>query len=294
VHTDSSASLQRRKALTLVEMLAVVAIIVILVALLLPVISRTKASGKRAQNLSNLMQIGVATGLYVADHDDVMAPFVMTSAQPFHTTWWHGRLIPGGEDSFSAVYRRKEGLLGPYTRGSDIQDCPVGKSLLSPFQQTKDSELMPAYAANRLLWVGLKEMEAGPVHLAKVEDPSSTMSMLDAIDTSHRLGPAKTMYIWPPVRVDAKGGQWRDQWPAGSARMHGRHAGLACVLWADGHVKAIRPVFRDGGSGPVVDDLRDRGVGELARVPLPMKIASDDPRIPEYNYYFSLNKSLGR
>lgn len=55
---------------TLVEMLAVIAIVGILAALLLPALSQTKARAQRIQCVSNLKQTGVAFHTFLHDHND--------------------------------------------------------------------------------------------------------------------------------------------------------------------------------------------------------------------------------
>jgi prepilin-type N-terminal cleavage/methylation domain-containing protein len=57
---------------TLVELLVVIAVIAILAALLLPALSRAKASANRANCLSNVRQISLGLQLYAADNGDTL------------------------------------------------------------------------------------------------------------------------------------------------------------------------------------------------------------------------------
>lgn len=59
-----------RGAFTLIELLVVIGIIAILAALLLPVIAKSKESGKSTACLSNLRQVGIALQLYAQDHEN--------------------------------------------------------------------------------------------------------------------------------------------------------------------------------------------------------------------------------
>lgn len=62
------------EAFTLIEMLVVIAIIGILAALLLPVLGRAKASGKRTACLNNLNQIAKGVNMYAGDFNEVLFP----------------------------------------------------------------------------------------------------------------------------------------------------------------------------------------------------------------------------
>jgi prepilin-type N-terminal cleavage/methylation domain-containing protein/prepilin-type processing-associated H-X9-DG protein len=61
-----------RVGFTLIELLIVIAIIGVLAALLLPVLARTRESGRSAACLSNLHQDGIALQLYVQDNQNRM------------------------------------------------------------------------------------------------------------------------------------------------------------------------------------------------------------------------------
>lgn len=64
----NSSTPSRHSAFTLVEILAVVAIIGVLAAIIIPVIGRMRASAKSAHCLSNLRQMGPAFATFAVDH----------------------------------------------------------------------------------------------------------------------------------------------------------------------------------------------------------------------------------
>lgn len=71
VNRDSSACLQKyrvsRQGFTLVELLVVIAIVAILMAIMLPVLSKAREVAKSTACLSNLRQQGIGAGIYFLD-----------------------------------------------------------------------------------------------------------------------------------------------------------------------------------------------------------------------------------
>jgi prepilin-type N-terminal cleavage/methylation domain-containing protein/prepilin-type processing-associated H-X9-DG protein len=69
---DNDYQWVRRRAFTLIELLVVIAIIAILAALLLPALAKSKEEAKRAQDKSNMHQMGLATLMYAGDNRDYL------------------------------------------------------------------------------------------------------------------------------------------------------------------------------------------------------------------------------
>lgn len=75
------------RAFTLIELLAVIAIIGILAALLFPMIGRMTASAEAAKCVNNLRQIGAAAVLYATDNDGYIPPSRAGWSQTQYWPW---------------------------------------------------------------------------------------------------------------------------------------------------------------------------------------------------------------
>lgn len=102
----------KRMGFTLIELLAVIAIISVLAALLVPVAGRARAQGESAACVSLLKQLGAANAVYQGDHEGRSVPFATGEVFPqYNVDIWGGRWMH---------------LLEPYTKTYRVFNCPTG------------------------------------------------------------------------------------------------------------------------------------------------------------------------
>src|SRR6059058_6004777 len=90
-----------RRGFTLIELLMVIAIIAILAALLLPVITKAKLRARQAQCVSQLKQIGLAFHSFAHDHNSLWPMQVRTN---------EGGTLEFVPRGLTAVYRHFQAL----------------------------------------------------------------------------------------------------------------------------------------------------------------------------------------
>lgn len=108
-----------RRAFTLVELLVILGIIAILLAILLPSLSKARKQAQTAACLSNQRQLVAACVMYANEHNGLL-PFTGFYDGPY-PTWLYGNIqtMLGKQDEV------QKGQLWPYLKVTGVYHCPA-------------------------------------------------------------------------------------------------------------------------------------------------------------------------
>jgi prepilin-type N-terminal cleavage/methylation domain-containing protein/prepilin-type processing-associated H-X9-DG protein len=238
---------------TLIELLVVIAVISILGGLLLPALTRGKASAWSTTCAGNLHQLGIATQLYWDENNGNCFKWNCGSAGATNNgkTYWFGWIEDGSEESRSLDLTA--GVLYPYLRNSPVRLCPSFGPALAQFK-LKASEVVYGYGYN----IYLSPMGNPPTGtISRVARPTETVLFADAAQVNDFQPPASPEnprieeFYYVSVETNSTG---RSYYPNG----HFRHSGQANVVLCDGH--AAREKVVAGSEDPKLPGQR---VGQL-------------------------------
>jgi prepilin-type N-terminal cleavage/methylation domain-containing protein/prepilin-type processing-associated H-X9-DG protein len=217
-----------RRAFTLVELLVTIAIIAVLAAVLMPSLARGKVAARRADCMSSLHQLGLATQLYWDDH---RGRCFQVSYGSTNNGWlyWFGWLGNGAEGQRPGDL--SVGVLYPYLQESSVRLCPALYQALAQFKLKADRAIY-GYGYNQDL--------SGPqMTVEQLKKPTETALFADAAQVNDfqypatRSNPMIEEWFWLDDPTNKPGPGY---YPHG----HFRHSQQANVAFCDGHVGAER------------------------------------------------------
>jgi prepilin-type N-terminal cleavage/methylation domain-containing protein/prepilin-type processing-associated H-X9-DG protein len=210
------------KAFTLIELLVVIAIIAVLVALLLPALSRSKATAARLRCVGSLHQLGLATQMYWDDNGGRAFRYRGGSTNG-GDVYWFGWISRGAEGT--RVFDATQSPLHPYIKGKGGDPCPSLRPT-APAYKAKAGEVISGYGYNLTL---SPQTVPSPFDVGRVGRPSSLAVFADS---------AQVNTFQPPASAQHPMLEEFFYISTNEPTAHFRHHRAANVVFADGHVGA--------------------------------------------------------
>lgn len=203
-----------RKAFTIIELLAVIAIIVILAGILFPVFASARDRARATTCLSNLKQLGIASQMYIQAYDGLYMPHDYRTGE-----FWFGK-VEGQQVQI------EESLLYPFLKNGHIQRCPNFSGVFKFGGATAGYGYNYGYLTENWTAPGIAE--------GKLKRPADVVVFGDSASYEYWVDPprvAESFGLFPPsstIQFNSPSSQFR-------------HSGRTNLVFADGHAASALP-----------------------------------------------------
>ena len=222
-----------RSAFTLIELLVVIAIIAILAAILFPVFARARENARRSSCQSNLKQIGLGIIQYTQDYDEKY-PMAISGASSPYFSWRQ--------------------TMQPYIKSTQVLRCPSNPNAETQSHAANGDypAVNASYAAAARSGDGVTFVDgvgvmsrntgtsAGAVSQATISTPSNCIMVVESTAVDSDFSPTLINTFDQPTDNTAG---------ASKGHLFSGHLGTANFLYADGHVKAQKPLRTMNATG---------------------------------------------
>lgn len=241
----------KKSGFTLIELLVVIAIIAILAAILFPVFGRARENARRSSCQSNLKQIGLSMMQYTQDYDEQFVPHAHNGQS------WDVMLQP-----YSGIKVQTDS--GGEAGNSGIYVCPSDSAPRFNFaNRVKRSYALPGFWwpdssptgwAREYTRMWRQATGLPTVSQAGLPTPSTTFMVVETESAGNFTRSTNDTWTIKPAGACANGQPSQNCNSASGTEtfLPARHFEGYNYLYADGHVKWLRPFSREA-IGPAGD-----------------------------------------
>jgi len=257
---------------TLIELLAVMAVIAILTALLLPTLSRARERANAIACLNNTRQLALANQLYVDEHDGALPYNLVLAGTSYRTNlnWANNVMTRDLSSDNTNTETIADASLGAYvSRNTSIFRCPSDLSMSTIQYQAGWGQRIRSYSMNAMMGNVGKYLANGQninnpnyqqyLKASQIRQPSNIYVFLDehpdSINDGYFLDKDSSISGYPVIAYEnvAGGGQ---EWLHLPASYHNKNAAFS---FADAHSEfhrwvdpeTVRPVQPNTAYFPV-------------------------------------------
>jgi prepilin-type N-terminal cleavage/methylation domain-containing protein/prepilin-type processing-associated H-X9-DG protein len=255
--------MKNKKGFTLVELLVVISIIAILLAVLMPALSKAREQGRRIVCLNLLKTFGTASSVYLQTSNGIYVPFSQMPLNIAANTGAYGvwderwpqnryfrKCIAANRKIDEKIMEKENGGWdAPYIFPPELR-CPAHKIIdetqyMANFRAVNDWPMVMSYAMNTERWTGTNTYDAAgwmpsdhkfrAYTIGKVKRPVATAFFIESNYYQTRYDRANYKKYWDvfgdTLQATPNNGNW--------AQVAYRHSEKAGVSFFDGHASVV-------------------------------------------------------